>query len=219
MLRQIQRSRSPDLIAVVMDAPGPTFRDELYAEYKATREKMPDELQSQIEPLLEMVRALGLPLLRESGVEADDVIGTLAQRAQAAGIDTLIATSDKDMAQLVNGHIRLFDGISNRELDAAGVVEKFGVPPERIIDYLTLVGDTSDNIPGVPKVGPKTAASGWPSSAPSTLSWAGRGNQGEIGEAREACRNPATATRHDPRGRAPDAEAGTSWPAHPTWPS
>ncbi len=158
MLRQIQRTRKPDLIAVVMDAPGPTFRDELYAEYKATREKMPDELQSQIEPLLEMVRALGLPLLRESGVEADDVIGTLAQRAQAAGIDTLIATSDKDMAQLVNGHIRLFDGISNRELDAAGVLEKFGVPPERIIDYLTLVGDTSDNIPGVPSVGPKTAA-------------------------------------------------------------
>ncbi|MDH5254402.1 MAG: DNA polymerase I [Gammaproteobacteria bacterium] len=158
MLRQIQRTRKPDLIAVVMDAPGPTFRDELYAKYKATREKMPDELQAQIEPLLEMVRALGLPLLRESGVEADDVIGTLAQRAQAAGIDTLIATSDKDMAQLVNGHIRLFDGISNRELDAAGVAEKFGVPPERIIDYLTLVGDTSDNIPGVPSVGPKTAA-------------------------------------------------------------
>ena len=158
MLRQIQRTRKPDLIAVVMDAPGPTFRDELYAEYKATREKMPDELQSQIEPLLTMVRALGLPLLRESGVEADDVIGTLAQRAQAVGIDTLIATSDKDMAQLVNGHIRLFDGISNRELDAAGVVGKFGVPPERIIDYLTLVGDTSDNIPGVPSVGPKTAA-------------------------------------------------------------
>jgi len=158
MLRQIQRTRKPDLIAVVMDAPGPTFRDEIYAEYKATREKMPDELRSQIEPLLEMVRALGLPLLRESGVEADDVIGTLAKRAQAAGIDTLIATSDKDMAQLVNGHIRLFDGISNRELDAAGVQEKFGVPPERIIDYLTLVGDTSDNIPGVPSVGPKTAA-------------------------------------------------------------
>ncbi|MEQ1801130.1 MAG: DNA polymerase I [Gammaproteobacteria bacterium] len=158
MLRQIQRTRKPDLMAVVMDAPGRTFRDELYAEYKATREKMPDELQSQIEPLLAMVRALGLPLLRESGVEADDVIGTLAKRAEAAGIDTLIATSDKDMAQLVNGHIRLFDGISNRELDAAGVVAKFGVPPERIIDYLTLVGDTSDNIPGVPSVGPKTAA-------------------------------------------------------------
>jgi len=158
MVRQIQRTRRPDLIAVVMDAPGPTFRDELYAGYKATREKMPDELSCQIAPLLEMVRALGLPLLREPGVEADDVIGTLAKRAETAGIDTLIATSDKDMAQLVNGRIRLFDGVSNRELDEAGVREKFGVPPGQIIDYLTLVGDTSDNIPGVPSVGPKTAA-------------------------------------------------------------
>ena len=158
MLRQIQRTRKPDLMAVVMDAPGPTFRDALYAEYKATRVAMPDELQSQIEPLLEMVRALGLPMLREPGVEADDVIGTLALQAAAAGFDTLIATSDKDMAQLVNERIHLFDGISNRELDTAGVIAKFGVPPERIIDYLTLVGDTSDNIPGVPSVGPKTAA-------------------------------------------------------------
>ncbi|MEO8225045.1 MAG: 5'-3' exonuclease H3TH domain-containing protein, partial [Gammaproteobacteria bacterium] len=158
MLRQIQRTRKPDLIAVVMDAPGPTFRDELYAHYKANREAMPDELRSQIEPLLEMVRALGLALLRERGVEADDVIGTLALQAAAGGIDVLIATSDKDMAQLVNERIRLFDGISNRELDPAGVLAKFGVPPERIIDYLTLVGDTSDNIPGVPSVGPKTAA-------------------------------------------------------------
>ncbi len=158
MLRQIQRTRKPDLMAVVMDAPGPTFRDALYAEYKATRVAMPDELRSQIDPLLEMVRALGLPMLREPGVEADDVIGTLALQAAAAGLDTLIATSDKDMAQLVSDRIHLFDGISNRELDAAGVVAKFGVPPERIIDYLTLVGDTSDNIPGVPSVGPKTAA-------------------------------------------------------------
>ncbi len=158
MLRQIQRTRKPDLMAVVMDAPGPTFRDALYAEYKATRVAMPDELRSQIDPLLEMVRALGLPMLREPGVEADDVIGTLALQAAAAGLDTLIATSDKDMAQLVNDRIHLFDGISNRELDPAGVVAKFGVPPERIIDYLTLVGDTSDNIPGVPSVGPKTAA-------------------------------------------------------------
>ena len=158
MLRQIQRTRKPDLMAVVMDAPGPTFRDELYAEYKATRVAMPDELRSQIDPLLEMVRALGLPMLREPGVEADDVIGTLALQAAAAGLDTLIATSDKDMAQLVSDRIHLFDGISNRELDAAGVLAKFGVPPERIIDYLTLVGDTSDNIPGVPSVGPKTAA-------------------------------------------------------------
>ncbi len=158
MLRQIQRTRKPDLIAVVMDAPGPTFRDELYAEYKATREAMPDDLRSQVEPLKQMIRALGLPLLCETGVEADDVIGTLALQAAAAGLDTLIATSDKDMAQLVSEHIHLFDGISNRELDPAGVVAKFGVPPERIIDYLALVGDTSDNIPGVRSVGPKTAA-------------------------------------------------------------
>ncbi len=158
MLRQIQRTRKPDLIAVVMDAPGPTFRDELYAEYKATRQAMPDDLQSQVEPLKQMVRALGLPLLCEPGVEADDVIGTLALQAAAAGLDTLIATSDKDMAQLVSEHIHLYDGISNRELDPAGVVAKFGVPPERIIDYLALVGDTSDNIPGVRSVGPKTAA-------------------------------------------------------------
>jgi DNA polymerase-1 len=158
MLRQIRRTQQPDLIAVVMDAPGKTFRDALYADYKATREAMPDELRSQIDPLLEMVQALGLPLLREPGVEADDVIGTLAVRAHRSGYETLIATSDKDMAQLVNDRIRLFDGISNRTLDAAGVREKFGVPPERIIDYLTLVGDTSDNVPGVPSVGPKTAA-------------------------------------------------------------
>ncbi len=158
MLRQIQRTRKPDLIAVVMDAPGRTFRDELYAEYKATREAMPDDLRSQVEPLKQMIRALGLPLLCETGVEADDVIGTLALQAAAAGLDTLIATSDKDMAQLVSEHIHLFDGISNRELDPAGVVAKFGVPPERIIDYLALVGDTSDNIPGVRSVGPKTAA-------------------------------------------------------------
>ncbi len=158
MLRQIQRSRSPDLIAVVMDAPGPTFRDELYAQYKANREAMPDDLQAQIAPLMEMVKALGITLLRESGVEADDVIGTLATRAYAAGLETLIATSDKDMAQLVNDRIRLFDGISGRMLDPAGVLDKFGVPPERMIDWLTLVGDTSDNIPGVPSVGPKTAA-------------------------------------------------------------
>jgi DNA polymerase-1 len=158
MLRLIQRTRKPDLIAVVMDSPGPTFRDALFAEYKATRETMPDDLQSQVEPLKQMVRALGLPLLCEPGVEADDVIGTLALQASAAGLDTLIATSDKDMAQLVSEHIHLFDGINNRELDPAGVIAKFGVPPDRIIDYLALVGDTSDNIPGVRSVGPKTAA-------------------------------------------------------------
>ena len=158
MLRQIQRTRKPALMAVVLDAPGATFRDALYADYKAHREAMPDELQSQIGPLLEMVAALGIPLLRETGVEADDVIGTLAVQAGKAGIATLIATSDKDMAQLVNDQVRLYDGINNRTLDRDAVIAKFGVPPERIIDYLALVGDTSDNIPGVPSVGPKTAA-------------------------------------------------------------
>jgi DNA polymerase-1 len=158
MLQKLRTEQRPDLIAVVMDASGPTFRDELYADYKAHREAMPDELRAQIEPLAAVVRALGLPLLCEPGVEADDVIGTLALQAAAAGLDTVIATSDKDMAQLVNDRIRLVDTLSGRVLDPPGVMDKFGVPPERIIDYLALVGDTSDNIPGVPSVGPKTAA-------------------------------------------------------------
>jgi DNA polymerase-1 len=158
MLQKLRTDYRPDLLAVVMDASGPTFRDELYAEYKANREAMPDDLRAQLEPLMAVVEALGLPLLREPGVEADDVIGTLAQQAAAAGIDTVIATSDKDMAQLVTDRIRLVDTLGNRVLDPAGVQAKFGVPPARIIDYLTLVGDTSDNIPGVPSVGPKTAA-------------------------------------------------------------
>jgi DNA polymerase-1 len=158
MLKHLRDAYDPDLIGVVMDAPGPTFRDELYKEYKANRAPMPDPLQEQIEPLLEVVRALGLPLLREAGVEADDVIGTLAKQAGEDGVDTLIATSDKDMAQLVNGHVRLVDTMSDRVLDPDGVAEKFGVTPAQIIDYLALVGDTSDNIPGVPGVGPKTAA-------------------------------------------------------------
>jgi DNA polymerase-1 len=158
MLQKLRTEQQPDLIAVVMDAPGPTFRDELYADYKAHREAMPDELRAQVEPLMAVVQALGLPLLREPGVEADDVIGTLAVQAAAAGLDTVIATSDKDMAQLVTDRIRLVDTLSGRVLDPAGVVGKFGVPPERIVDYLALVGDTSDNIPGVPGVGPKTAA-------------------------------------------------------------
>jgi DNA polymerase-1 len=158
MLQKLRTDYRPDLLAVVMDASGPTFRDELYAEYKANREAMPDDLRAQLEPLMAVVEALGLPLLREPGVEADDVIGTLARQAADAGIDTVIATSDKDMAQLVTDRIRLVDTLGNRVLDPAGVQEKFGVPPARIIDYLTLVGDTSDNIPGVPSVGPKTAA-------------------------------------------------------------
>ena len=166
MLRQIQRTQKPDLIAVVMDAPGRRFATSCTRSTRRRARRCLTNSSPRSSRCWKWYERSVLPLLRESGVEADDVIGTLAKRAQAAGIDTLIATSDKDMAQLVNGHICLFDGISNRRLDAAGVLAKFGVPPERIIDYLTLVGDTSDNIPGVPSVGPKTAPSGWPSSEP-----------------------------------------------------
>ena len=129
----------------------------LYDQYKANRPPMPDELAAQVEPLHEMVRALGLPLLQVPGVEADDVIGTLARQASAAGIETVISTGDKDLAQLVDAHVTLINTMTDTTLDPAGVEAKFGVPPERIVDYLTLVGDTSDNIPGVPKCGPKTA--------------------------------------------------------------
>ncbi|MGA8008790.1 MAG: 5'-3' exonuclease H3TH domain-containing protein, partial [Thiomonas sp.] len=143
--------------ACVFDAKGPTFRNTLYDQYKAHRPPMPPELVEQIGPIHEVVRLMGWPLLEVPGVEADDVIGTLAVRAHAAGIRTLVSTGDKDMAQLVNDHITLVNTMSNEVLDAAGVQEKFGVPPERIVDYLTLVGDAVDNVPGVPKVGPKTA--------------------------------------------------------------
>ena len=142
----------------MFDAPGKTFRDELFAEYKSHRPPMPDDLRSQIEPLIDAVQALGLPLLRIAGVEADDVIGTLAQRAADAGLQVLISTGDKDMAQLVNEHVTLVNTMTNSSLDRAGVKIKFDVYPEQIVDYLALVGDSSDNIPGVPKVGPKTAA-------------------------------------------------------------
>ena len=158
MLLRMQREQNPELVAVVFDAPGKTFRDELFAEYKSHRPPMPDDLRSQIEPLIDAVQALGLPLLRITGVEADDVIGTLAQRAVDSGLQVLISTGDKDMAQLVNEHVTLVNTMTNSSLDRAGVKLKFDVYPEQIIDYLALVGDASDNIPGVPKVGPKTAA-------------------------------------------------------------
>jgi DNA polymerase I len=158
MLLRMQREQNPELVAVVFDAPGRTFRDDLFAEYKSHRPPMPDDLRSQIEPLIDAVQALGLPLLRISGVEADDVIGTLAQRAVDSGLQVLISTGDKDMAQLVNEHVTLVNTMTNSSLDRAGVKVKFDVYPEQIIDYLALVGDSSDNIPGVPKVGPKTAA-------------------------------------------------------------
>jgi DNA polymerase-1 len=158
MLRRLLADYAPRYIAVVFDAKGRTFRDDIYAEYKANRPPMPDELSAQIASLHEIVRALGLPLLQIQGVEADDVIGTLAKRAAADGLDTLVSTGDKDMAQLVNEQVHLVDTMKDVVYDRAAVIAKFGVPPERIIDYLTLVGDTSDNIPGVPGIGPKTAA-------------------------------------------------------------
>jgi DNA polymerase-1 len=148
----------PDYAAFVVDAPGPTFRDGLYAEYKANRAPMPDDLRAQIEPMLAIVAALGLPILRVPGVEADDVIGTLATQAAAAGIDVTISTGDKDFAQLVGTHIRLVNTMSGSTTDRAGVMAKFGVSPERIVDLLALMGDSVDNIPGVEKCGPKTAA-------------------------------------------------------------
>ena len=157
MLLKLLDDYQPEHFAVVFDAKGKTFRDELFAEYKATRPAMPDELGAQIAPLLEVVEALGLPMLQVTGVEADDVIGTLARQATAAGMKTLVSTGDKDMAQLVDDDVTLVNTMTGTTLDARGVEEKFGVPPARIIDWLALVGDTSDNIPGVPKCGPKTA--------------------------------------------------------------
>jgi DNA polymerase-1 len=158
MLNKLLKEEDPELIAVVMDAPGRTFRDDLFDQYKAHRPTMPDELRAQVAPLLEAIPALGLPLLRIEGVEADDVIGTLADRASAAGYEVVISTGDKDMAQLVNDRITLVNTMFDTRLDRAGVKAKFDVMPEQIVDYLALVGDSSDNIPGVPKVGPKTAA-------------------------------------------------------------
>ncbi len=158
MLNKLMKEESPQRVAVVFDAPGRTFRDELFDQYKAHRAPMADELRSQLPPLLEAVAALGLPLLRVAGVEADDVIGTLAVQGAAAGFDVLISTGDKDMAQLVDSHVSLVNTMSNTRLDRAGVKAKFDVFPEQIVDYLALVGDSSDNIPGVTGVGPKTAA-------------------------------------------------------------
>jgi DNA polymerase I len=158
MLAKLLRQYPDTRLAVVFDAPGKTFRDDLFAQYKAHRPPMPDELRAQIEPLLQAVTGMGLPLLRIPGVEADDVIGTLARRAAQAGEQVLISTGDKDMAQLVDEHITLINTMNDALLDRAGVKAKFDVYPEQIIDYLALVGDSSDNIPGIDQVGPKTAA-------------------------------------------------------------
>ncbi|MBK7765796.1 MAG: DNA polymerase I [Sulfuritalea sp.] len=157
MLRVLEADYKSDFRAVVFDAKGKTFRDDWYPEYKANRPSMPEELVAQIEPLHSCIRAAGWPLLMVDGVEADDVIGTLSRQAAAAGIDCVISTGDKDLAQLVNPHVMLVNTMSNEVLDEAGVKTKFGVPPGRIVDYLALIGDPVDNVPGVSKVGPKTA--------------------------------------------------------------
>lgn len=157
MLKRLIADYQPEKMAVIFDAKGKTFRDDLYPAYKATRQAMPEELVKQIKPIHEIIAAMGIPIISMEGVEADDVIGTLARMATEQKCETIISTGDKDLAQLVNEHVTLINTMTNAVLDRQGVVEKFGVPPERIIDYLTLVGDTSDNIPGVPQVGPKTA--------------------------------------------------------------
>ncbi|MCX7244640.1 MAG: DNA polymerase I [Burkholderiales bacterium] len=157
MLRRARTDIAADHIACVFDAKGKTFRDEMYDQYKVNRSPMPEDLVKQIEPIHAMVRAMGWPILMVSGVEADDVIGTLATQASAVGWETIISTGDKDLAQLVNSSVSLINTMTNERLNIAGVINKFGVPPERIVDYLTIIGDSVDNVPGVPKAGPKTA--------------------------------------------------------------
>ena len=158
MLRRLAKDYPNSPLAVVFDAPGKTFRDEMYSEYKANRSAMPDDLREQITPIHEMIKAMGLPLISVEGVEADDVIGTYAAQATILRRETVISTGDKDMAQLVTPFVTLVNTMTETTMDAEGVKEKFGVGPELIVDYLALMGDTVDNIPGVPKVGPKTAA-------------------------------------------------------------
>ena len=157
MLRSTLKAQ-PEYMAFVSDAPGPTFRDELYDQYKANRPPMPDDLRAQVQPMLAIVAALGFPVLCVPGVEADDVIGTLAEQAHAQGIEVLISTGDKDLAQLVRPGVTLINTMTNTTMDVAGVFDKFGVKPEQIVDFLSLTGDSVDNVPGVPKCGPKTAA-------------------------------------------------------------
>jgi DNA polymerase-1 len=158
MLRKLLDDHKTRYFAVVFDAPGKNFRHELYPDYKANRPPMPEDLRVQIDPLHQLIRNMGLPLIMESGVEADDVLATLADKAVAAGLEVVISTGDKDMAQVVSEHIILENTMSGTRMDVEGVFEKFGVRPDQIVDYLALMGDSVDNIPGVPKVGPKTAA-------------------------------------------------------------
>ena len=166
MIKSLKKDYPNGNIVVIFDAKGKTFRNDMYPEYKANRPPMPDDLRTQIAPLHDIITAMGLPLLVVGGVEADDVIGTLSHQATALGIETVISTGDKDMAQLVNQHVRLINTMTNVEMDEAGVIEKFGVRPDQIIDYLALMGDKVDNIPGVEKCGPKTAVK-WLTAHPS----------------------------------------------------
>src|SRR5690606_26439256 len=158
MMRRLTQDCKAEWMACIFDAPGKTFRDELYSEYKANRAAMPDDLALKIESNHAALRALGWPVISIEGVEADDVIGTLATRASQMDIHTIVSTGDKDLAQLVNDKVTLVNTMNGETLDEEGVRNKFGVPADRIVDYLMLVGDTVDNIPGVDKVGPKTAA-------------------------------------------------------------
>ncbi len=157
MIRRLLADYDPGYVAIVFDAKGKTFRHDMYPEYKATRPPMPDELRQQVPVLHELIRAMGLPLLIIDGVEADDVIATLALQAGEHGMDTIVSTGDKDLAQIVNDHVNLVDTMRHAIYDRDAVEKKYGVPPERIVDYLALIGDVSDNVPGVAKVGPKTA--------------------------------------------------------------
>lgn len=183
MIRRLQHDYPGSTLVAVFDAKGKTFRHDMYEQYKANRPPMPDELASQIEPIFAIVRAMGLPLLIEKGVEADDVIGTLAYQATHSGCEAIISTGDKDMAQLVSEHVTLINTMTGTTMDQAGVKEKFGVTPEQIVDYLALVGDTSDNIPGVSKCGPKTAVK-WLQEYQSITNLLANANQikGKIGE-------------------------------------
>ena len=158
MLQSLRKDIPSAYVACVFDAKGPTFRDEIYPEYKAQRSPMPDDLRAQIEPIHEVVRLLGWKVLDVPGVEADDVIGTLARLGEAQGLQVIVSSGDKDLAQLVTPRVTIVDTMNGKRRDMAGVQEEFGVPPDRMIDFQTLVGDTVDNVPGVEKVGPKTAA-------------------------------------------------------------
>ena len=155
MLRKLGKDFEGSPVAVVFDASGKSFRNDIYPEYKANRPPMPDDLRRQIDPIHQVIKAMGMPLLIVPDVEADDVIGTLAAQATASRRHTVVSTSDKDMAQLVSDYVTLVDTMTETALDRDGVIAKHGVPPERIVDYLALMGDSSDNIPGVPLVGKK----------------------------------------------------------------